>query len=184
MLTANLPPDYRIYFAILKPMPFAPASPMQKLLDTLPQQGTVTWIGLRPGRKMPVQEVTRVRALARHGLEGDHFAARPGSKRQVTLIQQEHLTAMASLLHRDSLPPALLRRNLVVKGINLLALKDRRFKVGKALLEYTGLCHPCSRMEENLGPGGYNAVRGHGGITAVVLEEGEIKLGDPVLVLE
>jgi MOSC domain-containing protein YiiM len=83
-------------------------------------------------------------------------------------------------LHRDATPPELTRRNIVVSGINLLALKDRRFQIGGAVLEATGPCEPCSRMEENLGPGGYNAMRGHGGITARVVEEGTIRVGDEV----
>ncbi|MEX8549076.1 MAG: MOSC domain-containing protein [Mucilaginibacter sp.] len=74
--------------------------------------------------------------------------------------------------------PEMLRRNLVIQGINLLALKDKTFWVGEVLLEYTGECHPCSRMEEILGEGGYNAVRGHGGITARILNGGTINLGD------
>jgi MOSC domain-containing protein YiiM len=74
--------------------------------------------------------------------------------------------------------PEQLRRNVVVSGLNLLALKDRSFRLGTALLEMTGDCHPCSRMEEAFGPGGYNAVRGHGGITARVLEGGEVRVGD------
>ena len=42
---------------------------------------------------------------------------------------------------------------------------------------------PCSLMEENLGPGGYNTMRGHGGITAAVVQEGEVKFGDSVELL-
>jgi MOSC domain-containing protein YiiM len=76
-----------------------------------------------------------------------------------------------------------LRRNLVVSGVNLLALKGRRFLVGEAMLEGTGPCHPCSRMEEALGPGGLNAMRGHGGLNARVLQGGLIRLGAAVWVL-
>ncbi len=66
----------------------------------------------------------------------------------------------------------------MVSGLNLLALKGKRFRIGSVVLEYTGLCHPCSKMETSLGPGGYNAMRGHGGITTRVVEAGDIALGD------
>jgi MOSC domain-containing protein YiiM len=68
----------------------------------------------------------------------------------------------------------------VVSGINLLALKGQRFYVGDVLMEGTKPCAPCSRMEKALGPGGYNAMRGHGGICAVVLAGGDIAVGDAV----
>ena len=100
----------------------------------------------------------------------------PG-KRQVTLIQAEHLPVIAALAGLETVAPEHLRRNVVVSGLALLALKDRRFRIGDVLLEGTGECHPCSRMEEVFGPGGYNAVRGHGGITARVLEGGLIEVG-------
>jgi MOSC domain-containing protein YiiM len=67
------------------------------------------------------------------------------------------------------------------EGINLLALKGRRFQIGEAVLEGSGLCHPCSRMEEALGHGGYNAMRGHGGLTTRIVRSGRIALGDPVV---
>ena len=79
-----------------------------------------------------------------------------------------------------ALPILLTRRNIVVSGINLLALAKRRFRIGEVVLETTGPCEPCSRMEENLGPGGYNAMRGHGGITARVAKGGTISVGDAV----
>jgi MOSC domain-containing protein YiiM len=145
-----------------------------------PRSGRVTWIGLRLAPRAPVRAVESVQLTADAGIEGDHRAARGGGKRQVTLIQQEHLGAIAALAGLDVVDPALLRRNLVVSGISLAALKDRCFRIGEAVLEATGECQPCSRMEENLGPGGYNAMRGHGGITARVLQGGRVRVGDTV----
>ena len=92
----------------------------------------------------------------------------------------EHLPVIAALAGLDEVSPAQLRRNIAVRGIPLLALKDRRFQIGEVILEGTGECHPCSRMEETLGEGGYNAVRGHGGLTARVIRGGVIRLGDEV----
>ncbi len=155
---------------------------INELLETLPQQGRVEWIGLRPGRRQPVLSVAQVQATPGSGLEGDRYEGRSGA-RHATLIQAEHLPVIASLTGLEDVPPELLRRNIVVRGLNLLALRDKAVRVGDAEMQITGLCHPCSRMEESLGPGGYNAVRGHGGVTARVLTEGLIRVGDRVCYL-
>lgn len=152
---------------------------LESLKSTFAQPGCVTWIGVRPARLKPLQPVESVQAIEALGLEGDHYAS-PGGKRQVTLIQAEHLQTVADLLGMGTLDPGLVRRNIVVSGLNLLALKGKRFRVGDALLEYTGPCDPCSRMESNLGKGGYNVMCGHGGITARVISGGLIRLGDAV----
>ena len=149
-------------------------------MQHFPQPGTVTWIGLRPAKRQPMLEVPEAFARLDTGLDGDHYAGRPGSKRQVTLMQAEHLAAVGAYLGKEAVDPLLLRRNIVVRGINLLALKDKYFKIGEAEFEYSGECHPCSRMEQNLGPGGYNAMRQHGGILARVVREGRIRVGDKV----
>jgi MOSC domain-containing protein YiiM len=156
------------------------SSPLHALLNTLPQVGQVQWIGVRPSRGEPMTELGSVQVSLDKGLVGDRFSGRASSSRQVTLIQLEHLAVIAACLGRDSISPSLVRRNIVVSGINLLALKDKIFRVGDAVLEYSGLCHPCSKMERQLGEGGYNAMRGHGGITARVCEQGIIRLLDPV----
>ncbi len=162
--------------------PFSKDSVVGRLLNIMPAPGIVTWLSIRPQRRAPVQVLTQVEALAGRGLAGDHYKGMATSTRQVTLIQAEHLPAVASFLNMPELDPALVRRNIVVKGINLLALKDKPFYVGEALLEMTGLCHPCSVMEQVLGEGGYNAMRGHGGITARIIQGGSIHVGDAVYV--
>ena len=113
------------------------------------------------------------------GLVGDRYAGRSGT-RAVTLIQAEHVPVSAALCDLDALDPAVLRRNVVVSGLNLLALRGVRFRLGSALLEGTGPCAPCSKMERALGPGAYNALRGHGGLTARVLDIGYVTTGDPL----
>lgn len=150
-----------------------------ELLNTLPQTGSVCWIGIRPERGAPVRVVNDVDASPEQAIVGDRYRSARG-KRQITLIQFEHLAAIGSMLGREPIAPEILRRNLVVKGINLLALKGKRFRVGSTLLEYTGPCEPCSKMELALGSGGYNAMRGHGGINARIIAAGRIAVGDAV----
>ncbi len=185
---------------------------IQDLRTTFPRPGRVEWLSLRPARRVTPLRVSEVEAHPLVGLIGDHGKTAPGrltalsgqiqsgeleatprtsnppipggpGKRQVTLIQAEHLPVIAALAGLDEVTPELLRRNIVVSGVSLLALKDARFQIGEVVLEGTGECHPCSRMEENLGEGGYNAVRGHGGLTARVIVGGVIREGDSVTAL-
>ena len=156
---------------------------IKNLLHNFPMKGKVEWIGVRPGRREAVSVIEFVTVCSEKGLIGDHFNGRPGAKRMVTLIQQEHIAVVEAILRKDSIDPALLRRNIVVSGINLLALKSQRFMIGTAVFEGTGPCPPCSRMEENLGPGGYNAMRGHGGLNATVIESGTFRAGDTLEVV-
>jgi MOSC domain-containing protein YiiM len=153
---------------------------IDELKTNCAQQGRIEWIGVSPERRAAIRSAAEMLLEAGTGLLDDHHARGGKSNRQVTLIQHEHLPVVASLLGRESVMPESLRRNLVVSGINVLALKDQQFRVGGAVLEGTGHCHPCSRMEETLGPGGYNAMRGHGGITARVIQGDLVRLGDPV----
>jgi len=151
---------------------------VEQLRQNLPQKGRVEWIGVRPEKRKKMKVLQEVEVLET-GLESDHYAGRSGN-RSVTLIQAEHIDNIAAFLHVDKIDPLELRRNIVVSGINLQALKACEFRIGTAVLQMTGLCHPCSRMEEAFGEGGYNAVRGHGGITARVVLQGKIKLYDRV----
>lgn len=152
---------------------------LARLAAQFPRAGVLNWIGIRPARRAALSALARVEVIAGIGLAGDHYASKDG-KRQVTLIQAEHLDVVAKILGKSEVLPAAVRRNLVVSGINLYALRSSQFRIGRVLLEGSGTCEPCSRMEEVLGPGGYNAMRGHGGITARVIEGGELHISDRV----
>ena len=166
--------------------PLSADSELGRLMARFPRTGTVAWVGVRPARDVDMNAVDVAEAVAGQGLVGDRYRVALGGrgKRGVTLIQAEHLPAIAQLSGHGAVSPAMFRRNLVVQGIPLIALKDRRFRVGEVLLEGTGPCDPCSRMEAALGPGGYNAMRGMGGICARIVEGGTLRRGDAVVAIE
>lgn len=145
--------------------------------------GLVQAIIVRGSPREAARAVSSTVARAGIGLADDRLGQRGEaelSTRQVTLIQAEHLAVIAQLARVDRIDPLALRRNLVISGINLLALKNARLQVGGAVLEVVGPCQPCSRMEEAIGPGAYAAMRGHGGMTARVVASGVIAVGDAV----
>ncbi|MFL1462666.1 MOSC domain-containing protein [Roseococcus sp. DSY-14] len=156
-----------------------PGPALARLFAAPMRPGALRWIGLRPARRAPVQAVERALLVPGTGLEGDRYAGTGRAGRQVTLIAAEDLAAVGAFLGR-AVAPEEVRRNLLVAGVNLHALKGRRFRIGAALLEWSAECHPCSRMEEALGVGGYNALRMRGGICARVLVGGAIACGDVV----
>lgn len=118
--------------------------------------------------------------ISQSGLDGDRSR---GGKRAVTIMQAEHLPVIGALLGNEH-PPDVFRRNIVVQGLNVAALRGETFRIGDALLRGTVPCHPCSRMEEALGYGGYTAMRGHGGLCAEVLDGALIGLGSAVAIVE
>ena len=146
-------------------------------MDNHARAGRLDWIGLRPERKATMVTPSCVE-LSESGLFGDRHPS-PG-KRAVTLIQAEHLPVIEALSGHNKVTPALLRRNLLVSGINLSAMRNHQIKIGEVIVEITSPCAPCSRMETILGHGGYNAMRGHGGWCARIITPGKIQIGDPV----
>lgn len=144
--------------------------------------GKLEWIGLRAERRGAIQVVNSAQALVGLGLEGDHRCLKsPGSARQVTIISREYIHQIAQQLGMDFIDPTLLRRNLIISGMNMNLLRFQRLQIGEAIFETSALCDPCSRMDENLGAGGAAAMFGYGGLCAKVVKGGLIGVGDSVV---
>lgn len=155
---------------------------INELKANFPQSGRIEWIGLRATKSREIVQVDSAELLLDHGLAGDKAGQKPGGKRQVTLIQAEYFPVMESLLENIKITPEKLRRNIVVSGINLSVLLRRSLKINDAVIEITGNCAPCKKMESTLGFGAFNAMRNHGGINAVVRKGGVINIGDEIKV--
>ena len=143
-------------------------------------QGKLEFIGIRPERKAEVMSVERVAVSIETGLEGDHYS-KEGGKRQVTLIGKEGLEETARILETATVHPAKTRRNLLISGLDLREMLEGKIQIGEdVVLEVTGKCFPCARMDQNLGAGGLKALGSRAGVTARVVSGGEIKVGDVV----
>lgn len=115
------------------------AESLKELINTNAHLGRLVWIGLQAERRASMQIVEQGEITA-DGLRGDHASKgrEVSGKRGITLIQHEHLAVIGAFLHRESIDPARLRRNLVISGINLLAMKGRTIRIGAATLAVTG----------------------------------------------
>lgn len=156
-----------------------------RLLDKLCTHiapGKLEWIGLRSERRGDVIVVNSAEAIVDLGLVGDHRMKKtPGSARQVTIISREYIQQICQHSGHSAIDPRLLRRNLVISGMNMNLLRYQRLQIGGVILETNALCHPCSRMDEALGKGGTAAMFGYGGLCAKIIEGGVLNVGDAVI---
>src|SRR5262249_17744475 len=131
---------------------------------------TVVAIHLSQKARAPLIAVERVNALLNAGLEGDRHA-RPNSRRQVLVVEQD-------VLDESGLAPGTIPEQVTVRGLALEALvPGRRIRVGGALLEVAGPCHPCERMEE-IRSGLRQALVGRRGRFVRVVGAGSFAVGD------
>ena len=139
---------------------------------------SVKSILIRPEKKADPLHVTRIN-ITTNGIEGDHYNKEDG-KRQVTLIAADGLAAMAAIVGYQGDAHLACRRNIMIETLPEGDLKGKMIRLGdKVLLEITGYCHPCFRMDENFGEGAIVAFDKRAGWTARVIEGGHVGIGDP-----
>lgn len=154
----------------------------------LPWRGTLAAVFIAPDAAAPMRAVEHVRAVPGRGLEGDRYGAGqgafsrwPGPRREVTLIAAEALEA-AEQAFDVRLQAGEHRRNLVVRGVPLDELVRQPFRIGAVRLRGVRVCAPCKYLVRVAGQEAiFEALVGRGGLRAQVLEEGVLRVGDPVL---
>jgi MOSC domain-containing protein YiiM len=130
-----------------------------------------------PAHRAPMQPLTVAQAVADFGLEGDRHA-KAGSRRQVLLVEKETLDALG-------LAPGMVRENITAQGANLMGLvPGQRLRLGHdVVLEVTGTCTPCHRLDE-VRDGLSQEMAERRGVNTRVVAGGPVRLGDAIVVLE
>jgi MOSC domain-containing protein YiiM len=150
--------------------------------------GRLAGIARHDRPKGPMETLDHVAVTAAEGVHGDFrgglAATKPGRKRQVSLIEAECVSAAlagsgAVIDWSDC------RRNLLVQGLRLPREQGLRVRIGDSLvLEITGECDPCERMDAlHEGLRAAMTPDWRGGFLGRVIEDGEIAVGDEVRIL-
>jgi len=132
----------------------------------------------QPPGSHPAMDVASVRCRAGRGLEGDRFFDyRPDYNGQVTFFAWEIYEAVKIELGVPALNPDAFRRNVLIEGAHLNDLIGSRFSLGD--VEFEGICEarPCYWMNTAVAPGAERWLRGHGGLRAKILIDGELRRG-------
>lgn len=133
------------------------------------------WIKRMKGGPMdPADEATLV---ADRGIVGN---ANQGGRRQVTVIEREVWDAMMSDLSAD-VDPSARRANLMVSGVRLADSREKILQIGDCRIQLVGETRPCEQMDD--ARPGLRRTMGHpwrGGAFGVILDDGVIRVGDPV----
>jgi MOSC domain-containing protein YiiM len=139
--------------------------------------GELSAIWIKRMKRGPMDPAQSATLVAKRGLVGN---ADQGRRRQVTLIEEEVWRSLMDRLDGDAHPSSR-RANLMLRGIRLPDTRGRVLRIGRVRIRIGGHCTPCERMDEII-PGLQAAMRPDwgGGAFAEVLDDGEIRVGDPV----
>ena len=138
----------------------------------------------KPPDNFPLVEVHRIECVAGHGIRGDRFYDyRDNYKGQITFFSLEVFEKLALHFGLTGKSPGLLRRNVIVSGIDLNDLIGEEFSIQGVRLRGTGHCRPCYWLDQAFAPGTEEYLKGNGGLRAEILSDGAIAVGDAQLLL-
>ena len=138
----------------------------------------------KPPDDYPLVEVPRIECVAGHGIRGDRFYGfKENYKGQITFFSFEVFEELARNFGLTSKSPGVLRRNVIVSGIDLHDLIGEEFSIQGVRLRGTGHCAPCSWMDQAFAPGTKDYLDETGGLRAEILTDGVIAVGDAELVV-
>jgi len=121
------------------------------------------------------------------GIVGDRYYAKPAhAHASVTIMAVESLDLVADDLGLPhTLAPEATRRNILVRGVNIDALRDATISLdtgnGPVQFLLNRPANPCAWMNVVLAPGAHRALRGRGGMRCEPTTSGTLTLGPAVL---
>ena len=136
-------------------------------------------IWIKRVKRGPMDPVDRARVVKGRGIVGN---ANQGGKRQVTIVSEKHWNDVTAPL--GATPDARVRRaNLLVSDIDFSGARGKTLKIGAIRVRIYGETRPCEQMEAAV-PGLKSAmsVDWGGGAFGEILDDGEIAVGDPVII--
>lgn len=120
-----------------------------------------------------------VECVAGKGLRGDRFFDyKSNYKGQITLFDKAVADDLRDRLGLDSLDFSVTRRNVLIDGVDLNRLIGKRFTIGDVTLAGTEECAPCYWMNEAVGAGAEEMLKGRGGLRCRILSSGVLRLGE------
>ena len=130
----------------------------------------------------PLLAVEQIECVAGHGIRGDRFFDyRDDYKGQITFFSAEVFAELSRAFRLTDKSAGLLRRNVIVSGIDLNDLIGLDFEVQGVPFRGTAHCKPCYWMNTAVGPGAEDFLAGRGGLRAKILADGLIAVGDAKL---
>ena len=138
----------------------------------------------RPPDDYPLVEVREIECVAGHGIRGDRFYDyKDNYKGQITFFSQEVFDGLSAAFPHVEKPASVLRRNVIVSGVNLNSLIGEEFQLQGLRFLGTAHCRPCYWLDQAFAPGAEAWLKGNGGLRAQILTSGTLRVGAAELVL-